>query len=45
MLKHLNVKIPGKLIDELKIYSDKNGILMRKIVELAIIDYIKKATK
>ena len=43
--KNINIEIPDKLKEEIDKYSRKNGIYLRKIVELALIEYMKKYSK
>ena len=44
-MKNINIEIPDKLKLELEQYYKKSGILQKKIVELAIAEYLKKKNK
>jgi len=38
----LSVMIPKELHEEIREYSEKNGILIKKLIELATLEYIRR---
>ena len=44
-MKYLNVPMSEDLLKQLDTYSKDHGIYIKKIVELALIAYLKKAKK
>jgi len=41
-MKYINVPLPDETKDDLNLYAKQTGLQKKKIVELALIEYLKK---